>query len=407
MSGNESGGAGNFWYSFDYGLAHFVSIDVETDFYQSPEYPFVADLTGNETVPLENQTYVTDSGPFGYINGSYKNNLNYEQYQWLAKDLAAVNRTATPWVVVMGHRPMYSSQVSSYQAHIRNAFEALMLKNGVDAYYAGHIHWYERLYPLGANGTINTGAIINNSTYMTDPGKSMTHIVNGMAGNIESHSTLSSTAKVLNITAVLNYVDYGFSKLDFKNSTVLTLTFIKGADGSAGDSVTLIKKPTTSSSVASSTASSIKSTTASSSSDDSRTSTISVSLAKASSSTSKSVSAPTSVTTSKESSAATSPTSRSTSAATTALQHSTVIETTKSGLTSSATTKASFSSASPAIPTESGRPAHASWTTAPPEFTSGPGFWSGWDQPGSWAGHGHGPRQSGLSSERQGPEGRK
>lgn len=131
----------NTRYSFDYGLAHFISIDTETDFYQSPSYPFVADLTGNETHPLENQTYVTDAGPFGAISGSYKNNTAYQQYQWLAADLAKVNRTATPWIIINGHRPMYSSQVSSYQAHLRNAFQGLFLKYGIDLYIAGHIHW--------------------------------------------------------------------------------------------------------------------------------------------------------------------------------------------------------------------------------------------------------------------------
>jgi len=137
MPGTETGGVGNFWYSFDYGLAHFVAIDVETDFYNSPEYPFAADVTGNETHPTESQTYITDSGPFGAIDGSYKDNTAYAQYKWLAQDLASVDRTKTPWVIVMGHRPMYSSGVSSYQAHIRTAFQALMLQNGVDVYLSG------------------------------------------------------------------------------------------------------------------------------------------------------------------------------------------------------------------------------------------------------------------------------
>ena len=44
---DETGGVGNFWYSFDYGLAHFVSIDGETD-YDSPEYPFLRDLSGDD-----------------------------------------------------------------------------------------------------------------------------------------------------------------------------------------------------------------------------------------------------------------------------------------------------------------------------------------------------------------------
>ena len=137
MPGNESGGVGNFWYSFDYGLAHFVSIDGETDFPNSPEYPFVADLSGNETHPTEDETYITDSGPFGTIDGSYKVNTAYEQYKWLSKDLASVDRTKTPWVIVMSHRPMYSSEVSSYQKYVRAAFQSLLLKNGVDAYLSG------------------------------------------------------------------------------------------------------------------------------------------------------------------------------------------------------------------------------------------------------------------------------
>lgn len=37
MPGSESGGVTNFWYSFDYGLAHFVSMDGETDYANSPE----------------------------------------------------------------------------------------------------------------------------------------------------------------------------------------------------------------------------------------------------------------------------------------------------------------------------------------------------------------------------------
>ena len=34
-----------------------------------------------------------------------------ESYKWLEQDLAAVNRTATPWVVIAGHRTMYTSDV--------------------------------------------------------------------------------------------------------------------------------------------------------------------------------------------------------------------------------------------------------------------------------------------------------
>lgn len=135
MPGQETGGRSNFWYSFDYGLAHFLGFDSETDFPQSPSYTFAEDIKGNETFPMQNETFVTDAGPFGYINGSFKVKENYEQYQFIKNDLASVNRTETPWVFVMSHRPLYSSQTSSYQTHLRNAFEQLFLEYGVDAYF--------------------------------------------------------------------------------------------------------------------------------------------------------------------------------------------------------------------------------------------------------------------------------
>lgn len=243
MPGSESGGVGNFWYSFDYGLAHFVSLDGETDFPYSPEWPFIRDVAGtSETLPTEDQTYVTDSGPFGAIDANnWKDNSAYQQLQWLEKDLASVDRSKTPWVIAMSHRPMYSSGVASYQTDVRNAFEPLLLQYDVDVYLSGHIHWYERLFPL-ANGTIDTSSIINGNTYVTGTGKSLTHIINGMAGNIESHSTLSSDEPILNITAVLDQKNYGFSKFTFQSSTTATWQFIKGDGSGIGDELTLIKK---------------------------------------------------------------------------------------------------------------------------------------------------------------------
>lgn len=132
-----SQGVQNHWYSFDYGLAHFISFTAETDYANSPEKSFAYDLTGNESAPKENETFVTNSGPFGYINGSFKVNENYEQWQWIKADLAAINRTNTPWVFAYAHRPMYSTEVSGYQANMRNAFEQMFLDYKVDAYMAG------------------------------------------------------------------------------------------------------------------------------------------------------------------------------------------------------------------------------------------------------------------------------
>ncbi|UKZ81560.1 hypothetical protein TrVFT333_009332 [Trichoderma virens FT-333] len=220
MPGGETGGVGNFWYSFDYGLAHFVSLDGETDYPNSPEWPFAKDVKGNQTHPFANQTYVTDSGPFGAVDGDYNDKKAYAQYQWLKKDLESV---------------------SSYQKTIRAAFEDLMLQNGVDLYLSGHIHWYERLLPLGSNGTIDEASVINNNTYWTNPGVSMAHIINGAAGNIESHSTLGSDP-LLNITTYLDQTNFGFGGLTVHNATALSWSYIHGSDGSKGDELTLLKR---------------------------------------------------------------------------------------------------------------------------------------------------------------------
>lgn len=93
---------------------------------------------------------------------------------------------------------------------------------------------------MGRNGTIDRQAIVDDHTYVANPGKSMTHIINGMAGNIESHSTLPED-EILDISAVVDQENYGFNKLTVHNATALTWTFVRG-DGGVRDQLTLIKK---------------------------------------------------------------------------------------------------------------------------------------------------------------------
>ena len=69
----------------------------------------------------------------------------------------------------------------------------------------------------------------------------MTHLINGMAGNIESHSEFSSGQGLTNLTAFLDTTHFGFSKLTVKDAKTLTWEFVRGDDGSIGDHLTLIK----------------------------------------------------------------------------------------------------------------------------------------------------------------------
>lgn len=80
MPSSESGGVGNFWYSFNYGMTHFIQLNTETDLgrgFIGPDEP--------------GQAEGMNSGPFG----SYPN----EQLDWLKRDLQQVDREKTPWVI--------------------------------------------------------------------------------------------------------------------------------------------------------------------------------------------------------------------------------------------------------------------------------------------------------------------
>ena len=88
-----------------------------------------------------------------------------EQLAWLEADLAAVNRSATPWIVGAGHRPAYSSYdhlpglgTQSMAAHLRKALEPLLRKHSVDVMLYGHVHAYERSCPLANFACVNASS---------------------------------------------------------------------------------------------------------------------------------------------------------------------------------------------------------------------------------------------------------
>lgn len=69
-----------------------------------------------------------------------------EQYAWLEKDLAKVDRSRTPWLLVGMHAPWYNSNVAHQgeMEGMRSTMESLLYQYGVDVVFAGHVHAYER-----------------------------------------------------------------------------------------------------------------------------------------------------------------------------------------------------------------------------------------------------------------------
>jgi UDP-2,3-diacylglucosamine pyrophosphatase LpxH len=98
------------------------------------------------------------------------------QYIWLQKYLASkIDRTRTPWVVAMMHSPLYNSNTGHWMEGelMRRAVEPLLYRYGVDVVLCGHVHSYERTYPVFNNSVDECG---------------ITYLNLGDGGNFESTS---------------------------------------------------------------------------------------------------------------------------------------------------------------------------------------------------------------------------
>ncbi|KAK7256037.1 hypothetical protein RIF29_29469 [Crotalaria pallida] len=92
--------------------------------------------------------YSFNAGGIHFIMlGAYTNYARTgEQYKWLERDLASVDRSVTPWLVAAWHPPWYST----YESHYREAecmrveVEDLLYSYFVDIVFSGHVHAYER-----------------------------------------------------------------------------------------------------------------------------------------------------------------------------------------------------------------------------------------------------------------------
>ena len=79
--------------------------------------------------------------------GSYTDfDANSDQYKWLRADLAKVDKSKTPWTIVLIHAPWYSSNTAhkGEGESMRLAMEEMLYTAGIDIVFAGHVHAYER-----------------------------------------------------------------------------------------------------------------------------------------------------------------------------------------------------------------------------------------------------------------------
>ncbi|KDD75912.1 hypothetical protein H632_c440p0 [Helicosporidium sp. ATCC 50920] len=112
-------------------------------------FNFTAPAYGNSPSPL---FYSMDVGPMHiiFLSSYAPYDSDSDQVRWLTHDLSSVNRSKTPWVMVSIHAALYNSYLSHYQEAecARLAFEPLFLRYGVDLVVSGHVHAYERSFPV-------------------------------------------------------------------------------------------------------------------------------------------------------------------------------------------------------------------------------------------------------------------
>lgn len=166
------------------------------------------------------------------------------QWTFLRDAIAAVNRTATPWVVLLTHRPFYGDIInsSSPQASVRVAallrqhVEPLFVDGQgrllVDAVFGGHFHDYQRAC-ASMNGTCVQRSV--NGVYMQPAAP--VHVLIGAAGAELSCCHNATTPEYTELTVSA----HGHGRLIAHNSSALQWQFISADNGTVLDEAWVLK----------------------------------------------------------------------------------------------------------------------------------------------------------------------
>ncbi|OTF81945.1 hypothetical protein BLA29_009950 [Euroglyphus maynei] len=181
------------------------------------------------------------------------------QFEWLEQDLirANQNRAERPWIIVMGHRPLYCLKMGDdscnhqtmerkelrqgIHMHRRQnspreyGLEDLFYKYGVDIQFYGHEHFYARLDPI-YNYTVLNGKRSKNPY---DHPEGPIHITTGSAGNYELHPSFNNDLKSW---VSCHFLDYGYTRLLVENEYQIRLQQVSDDQhGEVLDEINIIK----------------------------------------------------------------------------------------------------------------------------------------------------------------------
>ncbi|OQV20064.1 Acid phosphatase type 7 [Hypsibius exemplaris] len=176
------------------------------------------------------------------------------QYTWLEKELKRLNHLAarkkTPWIITLGHRPMYCSNDDGDDCTLRDSIirtgnrtrgwkslERLFHRHGVDLCVWAHEHSYERMWPV-YNRQVFNGS--NPSNPYDNPGAPV-HVVSGSAGCKEKTDNFLAPTE----WDAFRNSDYGYMRMHVRNRTHITVEQVSDEKGGGiTDTFTLVKTRT-------------------------------------------------------------------------------------------------------------------------------------------------------------------
>ncbi|QOV88258.1 metallophosphoesterase [Humisphaera borealis] len=202
--------------------------------------------------------YSFDNGPAHFLvidNNGYSKLDDPKLLQWIESDLA---KSQAKWKFVNCHAPGFHSSPQHYSEQKMRSLAPIFERNGVDVVFAGHVHNYQRSYPLRfAPLPSKAGERLVNGTFTinrTFDGKSNTrakgivYIVSGGGGGTLYKDPLEKAAKLLGDKYKDNYAPFTATHVADRHSFVqcelspdrLSLRAID-ADGKEIESVVLTK----------------------------------------------------------------------------------------------------------------------------------------------------------------------
>eukprot|EP00004_Rigifila_ramosa_P024170 TRINITY_DN6934_c0_g1_i1.p1 TRINITY_DN6934_c0_g1~~TRINITY_DN6934_c0_g1_i1.p1 ORF type:complete len:435 (+),score=47.88 TRINITY_DN6934_c0_g1_i1:24-1307(+) len=166
--------------------------------------------------------------------------LAQPQYEWLDQALASVNRTESPWLIGVVHRAMYCTIDTGGECNreaetMRYGFggslyglEELLLKYGVDLYFAGHTHHYERSWPVREG---------NPTQYDYTEPRAPIHIVSGIGG-VNGYDAFSLPPAPWEAFRDLSY-SVSYARLTFYSDDTALVEQLFAVNGTVLDSIVI------------------------------------------------------------------------------------------------------------------------------------------------------------------------